>query len=86
MRETRDLVLDIVGGEFQGDVQCALAELRERSPKAYLDALAKLMPYGIPRMEALQTTEAKPSLSWMTSSGEELKWFDQETRTDAIQN
>lgn len=82
MRDTRDLVLDIVGGEFKGDVQCALADLRERSPKAYLDAVAKLMPYALPRMEAVQTTEAKPSLSWTVSSGSELQWFDQETTTN----
>ena len=84
MRETRDLVLHIVGGEFEGDVQSALAELRERSPRAYLEALAKLMPYALPRMEAVQTTEAKPTLSWM-ASGEKppLKWFDETPKKQA---
>ena len=90
MRETRDLVLHIVNGEFEGDVQVALAELRERSPRAYLEALAKLMPYAIPRMEAVQTTEGKPSLSWMSDEGQKprLKWFtEQQTpKNHDIQN
>ena len=83
MRETRDLVLHIVGGEFEGDVQSALAQLRDRNPRAYLDALAKLMPYALPRMEAVQTSEGRPSLSWLAEDGKkpELKWFNEQPQT-----
>lgn len=77
MRAARDIVLNVVSGEFQGDVQCALAQLREKNPRAYLDALAKFLPYALPRMEAVQTTEGKPSLSWMNGPAKKgFEWFD----------
>ncbi len=77
MRAAREIVLHVVSGEFEGDVQCALAQLREKNPRAYLDALAKFLPYALPRMEAVQTTEAKPSLSWMNGEQKRpIQWFE----------
>jgi hypothetical protein len=41
------------------EIKSALAEVRERSPKEYLDCIVKLLPYVTPKLLAAQINEEK---------------------------
>lgn len=71
-KEARGLFLQIMEGEID-HVQDALDKVRQRDPARYLDILAKLMPFFIPKqLEVKDTTPDKvniPVIAWLKPDG-----------------
>lgn len=59
-RITRETIALALQGTTS-EIKSALIEIRERSPKDYIDCVAKLLPYVTPKLLAAQISEEKTS-------------------------
>ena len=73
-KEAKDLMKSMMTGELgKGSIQAALAHLAARDPKAYLDSLAKLLPYVMPKQTSMEIEQKEiKSPAWFDAVDAEI--------------